>query len=239
MKFLPKLAVFGCALVATTAMAADHKDGPATTADPTADIADVYAFMDGTNVALAMTVSPFADKTTAKFSDMVLYTWHVTSYNKFGGTKSGNNDVICSFATNQTIQCWVGTKDYVTGDASATTGLTSASGKVKVFAGVRADPFYFYLGSPTTGGFKKAVADTWAAAPALITAGQVNPNGCPILPTAAQTLLKTDLGVGNTDQTKNDFASANVLAISIEIDKSLLIANPNDVISVWASTNHK
>ena len=41
--------------------------------------------------------------------------------------------------------CWLGTDEYVTGDASAITGLTSADGKLKVFAGLRADPFFFNL----------------------------------------------------------------------------------------------
>jgi len=228
MKLLPKLAAIAGALVASTALAADHKDGDAVQTDPATDINDVYAFTNAGNVVLAMTVSPFA-ATGAKFSDVAQYVFHVESYDKFGGVKSGSTDVICTFATSQAIQCWVGNKDYVTGDASAASGITSTSGKTKVFAGLRADPFYFYLT-----GFKNTRAAALAAAgtpPGLM----FNPNNCPQLNAATVTALQ-GLLITN-DQTKNDFATANVLGLTLEVDKSLLVANPDEVISVWASTN--
>jgi len=234
MKLLPKLAAVACAMVATTALAADHKDGDGVKADPASDINDVYAFTEGNNVVLAMTVSPFADKATAKFSDVTQYVFHVSSWDKFiGGTQSSSTTVMCTFAADQTIQCWVGdgttVKDYVTGKAGAEAGITSADGKVKVFAGPRADPFYFYLS-----GFNAARS---AALGAINTPGavMVNPNGCPALTgpqvTALDGLLHTDV------QANNDFAMANVLGLTLEIDKNLLIKNPDELISVWASTN--
>jgi hypothetical protein len=232
MKLLPKLAVIACAMVATTALAADHRDGDGVKADPASDINDVYAFTEGNNVVLAMTVSPFADKATAKFSDVTQYVFHVSSWDKFGGTQSSSTMVMCTFAADQTLQCWVGdattVKDYVTGKVTSDAGITSADGKVKVFAGPRADPFYFYLT-----GFNAARS----AALGAINGGMVmlNPNGCPALTgptvTALDGLLHTDV------QANNDFAMANVLGLSLEIDKNLLIKNPDEVISVWASTN--
>jgi hypothetical protein len=225
MKLLPKLAAIAAALVASTALAADHRDGDAVQTDPSTDINDVYTFTNGNNVVLAMTVSPFA-ATGAKFSDVAQYVFHVESYDKFGGAKSGSTDVICTFATDQKIQCWVGNKDYVTGDASAAAGITSTTGKTKVFAGLRADPFYFYLT-----GFKNTRSAALAAAGTLM----FNPNNCPQLNAATVTALQ-GLLITN-DQTKNDFAMANVLGLTLEVDKSLLIANPDEVISVWASTN--
>lgn len=241
MKLLPKLAAFGCALVATTALAADHKDGNGVIADPAADIADVYAFPSGNNVELIMTVSPFA-ASTSMFSDQVLYTWHVADYDKFaaaGGTVKGNTDVICSFDASQKISCWVGTKDYVTGDASATTGLAAADGKLKVFAGPRADPFFFYLT-----GFKNAVATVRTKVPSYIT-GTVgvtptfNADGCINWGLDAAGDRAAVVGqLQTTDQTKNDFAGKNVLAIVAEIDPSLL-GSSGDTFAVWASTNKK
>jgi hypothetical protein len=52
--------------------AADHADGPAATADPSADITDVFAWTsaDGKSLNLVMGTSPFAT-TASKFSNTV------------------------------------------------------------------------------------------------------------------------------------------------------------------------
>jgi hypothetical protein len=234
MKFIPKLMAAGLvATVATTAFAADHKDGSAVVTDPSTDINDVFVFPKGNNVVLAMTVSPFADA-TAKFSDAAKYVFHVDSYTAFGGTKTKSTDVICTFTTAQVASCWVGTADYVTGDASPTAGISSASGKVKVFAGPRADPFYFYLT-----GFNTARTAAIGLIPGLLGAGKVFMSGCPDLDGYMAGTSATARGLLQTnDPTKNDFATANVLAITLEIDKSLLTSAPDETIAVWASTNH-
>lgn len=244
MKLLPKLAAFGCAVVTTTALAADHKDGNAVLADPAADIADVYAFQSGNNVELMMTVLPGATKTSS-FSDQVLYSWHVTAYDKFlGGTAQGSTDVICSFDTAQVAQCWVGTKEYVKGNANDMNGLKSADGKLRVFAGPVADPFYFYLT-----GFKTAVGTVRSVVPQYITATnatiqdpthpEFNPDGCIKWNGDIAGNRATVVGqLMTTDQTKNDFLGKNVLGITVEVDPSLLGAS-GQVLAVWASTNSK
>ncbi len=232
MKLIPKLLAAGVvACVATTALAADHKDGPAVVADPAADINDVFVFPNGNNVVLAMTVSPFADKATAKFSDVTKYVFHVDSHASFAGATTKSTDVICTFTTAQVASCWVGSADYVTGDASATAGISSASNKVKVFAGPRADPFYFYLT-----GFNATRNAAIGAIPGLIAANAINGSGCPNLSAAQVTALQGLLTATTQDQ--NDLKAANVLGLTLEIDKSLLTANADEVISVWASTNH-
>lgn len=216
------------AITATPATAADHRDGSTANGvkgDSAADINDVYAFMDGTNdIVLGMTVEPFATNTTA-FSDAVQYVFHVNKHPSFGGTVAGSTNVICEFDATQNISCWIGTADYVSGDASATTGLVSDSGDVTVFAGRRADPFYFYLS-----GFNSARAAVIAAVPTLT----LNPNACPILNAATGDALRTALTTP-----PNDFATANVLAIVLKIDKSLLTDGTNEIFSVYASTHTK
>ena len=234
MKLIPKfLAVGLVASMATTAFAADHRDGSATgvKADPTTDINDLFVFPNGNNVVLAMTVSPFADKATAKFSDAAKYVFHTTSHVGFTNAATGTEDVICTFTTAQVISCWVGTKDYVTGDASAAAGITSTSGKVKVFAGVRADPFFFYLT-----GFNNARAAVLSAIPGILAGGAATlyASGCPRL--ASVTALQTALTAPN--QAANDFVTKDTLAITIEIDKSLLTTAADETISVWAATNN-
>jgi hypothetical protein len=215
------------AAIATTAGAADHRDGDTVKLDPAADINDVYAFMDGDDVVLGMTVSPFADVNT-KFSDAVQYVWHVNKAPDFDGTPGGSTNVICEFATDQTISCWIGTADFVTGDASNQNGIPSDGGMATVFAGLRADPFYFYLT-----GFNNARAAVLAAAGSLT----FNPNGCPALGLTTATALQTALTA--TMQSDNDFATANTLAIVIRADKSLFVDATNPYFSVYASTHTK
>ncbi|HEY3817271.1 MAG TPA: DUF4331 family protein [Polyangiaceae bacterium] len=218
---------------AASARSADHQDGPATTSEPPADINDVYSWMDGSNTVLAMTVYPNA-MTGAQFSNNVQYVWHTTSVSAFGAAADAGApvpvDVIATFDASQNIHLWVGTTEYVTGNASATTGLSSTDGKVKVYAGLRADPFFFNLD-----GFKQTVADVQAAAPGLMTAGAFNEAGCPTLGSTAGVLQAQLASAPDGGAPANHFAAFNGLAIVVSVDKSLLTAG-GPVVSVWAGT---
>ena len=227
---------------AAPVMSADHRDAPATSGDPASDINDVYAFMDGSNVVLAMTVFPLADA-SAKFSDKTQYVFHTSSGSAFGTTTS-NVDVICTFDTAQKISCWVGTDDYVTGDASATAGISSTSGKTKVFAGKRADPFFFNLC-----GFRDAVGLVDSVEGTLT----FDAAGCPTVGSAAtaiqaklaETGPTADPGVSSDPVTTyckstgrtgpDDFAGFNTLSIVVSVDKTLLNKG-GALMSVWGAT---
>jgi hypothetical protein len=214
------------------AESADHKDAPGAVADPASDINDVFSFVDGGKVILGMTVFPFAT-TEAKFSSSTKYVFHTTSGTAFGETKA-SKDVICTFDAAQKISCWVGTDDYVTGDASAPAGISSTSGKVKVFAGKRADPFYFNLQ-----GFKDTVKTVETAAPSLMSDG----SGCPAVDATTSTALVNMLQettstdpMASTKTTADDFGAANTLAIVLSLDASL-VTSGGKILSVWGSTN--
>src|SRR5262249_47839767 len=111
------------ALLAARGRAADHGDSPTLLRNPMADITDLYAWMTGTNLNLVMDVSPLDDG-TRRFGPSVLYVFHVTSKSGLGVGNAGGTEtkVICRFASNTSVQCWVTnadrtiTKDYVTGD---------------------------------------------------------------------------------------------------------------------------
>ncbi|HEY1696230.1 MAG TPA: DUF4331 family protein [Polyangiaceae bacterium] len=211
---------------AASALSADHQDGPATTSEPPADINDVYTWMDGANVVLAMTVYPAAP-TGAQFSDNVQYVFHTASGGTGLGATAAPVDVIATFDATQKIKLWVGTNEYVTGDASPTSGLTSADGKVKVFAGLRADPFFFNLD-----GFKQTALDVQAAAGSL----SFNEAGCPTLDKGTSTTLVTQLATAADGGAPVDhFATFNGLAIVISVDKTLLTTN-GAYMSVWGGT---
>ncbi len=244
-------------LLATPSHAADHLDSLSLAANPMADINDVYTWMtpDALKLNLAMTVSP-GDNGLRTFGDSVQYVWHVISKASTdaadptqvvarNAATDVETSVICTFVSNTKASCWVvsGTtvKGFVTGDPSATAGMTSGDGKVKVFAGRRSDPFFFNLQ-----GFRNAIAGVKMAA---ATPGfAVTPDGCPktLMDTDAaglRTLLSTQqtgAGVPACSPTTLDcFASFNVMAIVVQVDKTLVNATGNNFLSVWASTHAK
>ena len=226
----------GMAVFAPEARSADHRDSDVTTADPAADINDVYTFMDGTNLVMAMTVFPFATAAgvdggaAPAFSNAVQYVFHTAS-GAFDLAKDPV-DVICTFKSATSVQCWVGTADYVTGDPSvAATPLKSASGKVKVFAGLRGDPFHFNLQ-----GFKDTEATVESVAGTLT----FNAEKCPALNAVTSALLLKTLS--ETTSTTNlaktaadDFAGADTLALVVSIDSSL-VTKGGALVSVWGAT---
>jgi hypothetical protein len=211
-------------------MAADHGDGPRATADPASDITDTFAWMssDASRVNLVMDVFPSATA-SSKFSDSVQYVLHVGSKGAFTDAASTEHktDVICTFDSTQKISCWAGASTYVKGDASNTSGLTSADGKLKVFAGVRNDPFFFNLD-----GFKATATAVSAAASSLT----FDPAGCPALNSSTSTTLVTQLMTAPGGGAAVDhFVTKNVLSIVVSLDKSL-VTQGGSLVSVWAAT---
>jgi hypothetical protein len=254
----------GALLIGKTGNAADHLDAPnlftGASANPMADIGDVYAWMtsDTSKINLAMTVSP-ADDGTRSFSPAVQYVFHVSEYagttNMAAyGTPPTEHRVICTFASNTSIQCWVATGstlvDYIKGDPSATGGITSADGKMKVFAGRRSDPFFFNLG-----GFKTAVHDvelacgggtTPGACPGVLAPPVSDAAGCPPVDATTANTLRTDLTAQAaasaitapcSGSDKDCFKNFNVMAIVVQIDKSLVLDSTHHLVSVWGSTH--
>ena len=225
-------AVLGClgVMIAAPRLArsADHLDAPATKLDHTADINDVFAFMDGDKAVFAMTVFPAAD-TSSKFSDAVAYVLHTESAATFGAT-TNPVDIICTFDTAQKISCWAG-DEYVTGDASAAAGIASTSGKLKVFAGLRKDPFFFNLD-----GFKDTVQTVKTAndAGALVFDSQ----GCPDTAGAVSTLLEDKLQHTDGGAPVDFFKDLKTLAIVVEVDKAI-VTKGGALVTVWGSTNKK
>lgn len=227
------LALLAVSSFAPAIDAADHRDGPQAKSDPTADVNDLFAWMstDASKVYLAMTVFPAAT-TMSKFSNVVQYVFNTYSTAKYGMPSTSTVKILCSFDVAQQISCWVGTPgaapvEYVTGDASATAGITSSSGKFKVFAGLRNDPFFFNLN-----GFLHAAQTVHGAAGALM----FDLAGCPNLDVATAGLLVSQL-THDTDGTSpplDNFSKLNGLAIVVSIDKTLLTAG-GPVLGVYAS----
>ncbi|HEY3593709.1 MAG TPA: DUF4331 family protein [Polyangiaceae bacterium] len=234
--WLTLTATIGVAGFTSTAIAADHADGPAASMDPAADITDVYSWVsaDGAKTYLVMDVFPFAVASadaaaSAKFSNAVQYVFHTVSQAAYGAATSTALNVICTFDAAQTISCWAGS-EYLHGNASAVAGLSSASAKMRVFAGLRDDPFFFNLA-----GFAAAEATVIGAKSGLT----FDAAGCPILdgPTSALLVRELSTNPATDGGPAQDFVGgANVLSIVIELDTTVLTAG-GPIMSVWASTN--
>lgn len=202
--------------------AADHGDSPRAVSEPAADIADLYAWMDETapeKLNLIMTLTG-----AGAFSDAVDYVFHVNSDDDgpLGPNPQVETPISCSFDASGAVTC-EGGGSSVSGDASDEDGITSGDGNLRVFAGLRDDPFFFNLT-----GFNATVNAVIAAAPAL----SFDDDGCPLLDDATAAQLRT---VISTAPNGDDFGGSNVLALVVQVDRSLVNGN-GDILGVWAST---
>ena len=117
----------------------------------------------------------------------------------------------------------------------------SASGKFRVFAGQRSDPFFFNLG-----GFSSAVATAegacGGACPGTLPKDAA---GCLLIPgtTAAglRTLVASPAAANNPAMcpagVTDCFATLNVMAIVIQVDKTEVVNGMDKLVSVWGSTH--
>lgn len=223
------------------ARAADHIDGSQVMSpDVSADITDTFAWMndDASKVNLIMNVNHNAT-TASRFNSAVQYVFHVGAHAAFAPFATGTDKVVlCTFAPNGRGQCWlggttggafdahVGEIDSVTGDEA---GVANDAGSMRVFAGLRNDPFFFNLV-----GFS-AVAATVAGLGAGGTTG--NPFGCPLLDAGTSAALAAQLAHGEKGADPTDtFAGLNVLSIVVQLDKALISDAANPILSVWGST---
>ncbi len=205
--------------------AADHGDSPRAAADPAADLADLYAWMDATDgekLNLIMTLA-----SNGAFSDAVDYVFHVNSDDDgpLGPNPQVETAITCSFDGDGMVTC-EGGGSSVSGDASDEQGITSDDGYLRVFAGLRDDPFFFNLA-----GLNATVEAVIAAAtgePPLA----FDDDGCPLLDDATAAQLRM---VISTAPNGDDFGGLNVLALVVQVDRSLVNGN-GDILGVWAST---
>ena len=236
---MKKTYVLGIAVLAVSipALAADHVDSPAAIAEPTADITDVYAWMteDAEMLNVILNVAPFAGD-AAEFSTATQYAVHIGSSMAYG-EESTAHMLVCQFYTEHAIECWLG-ETYVAGDPRDPEGITSEDGSLRVFAGLRDDPFFFELS-----GFRATVEAVVSAVPTLVENDLIDENGCPMLDPETGAALRAQLmsgaaaaGEGGAPGASDSFAGQNVLSMVFQIDKEI-VNSGGDLLSVWASTH--
>src|SRR5262249_34129305 len=164
-----------------------------------------------------------------KFSDSVQYVFHTTSARSFGAAPSSGLDIVCTFNRAQRIHCRGGRLNVV-GDASDVNGITSPDDQLRVFAGLRDDPFFFKLAglrAPARSVSEAATSLTFDAA------------GCPALDASTSSTLVAQLQTApDGSPAVDNFARFNVLSIALSVDKSMLTLG-GPILAVWASTNRQ
>jgi hypothetical protein len=157
----------------------------------------------------------------------VQYWIHTTSGPAFADKKVPL-DIVCTFdaAATQTISCWA-PGEYVTGNASNEAGIASESGRLKVFAGLRNDPFFF-----NAAGFKTVAEFVAKNGGSLM----FDPAGCPgVDPQTSTTIVKTFQENGAGMPGTDSFAGKNVLSIVLSLDKKFMTEG-GPIVSVWGAT---
>jgi hypothetical protein len=132
--------VIGCVLCLVgiaAALGSDHLDSPTVMTNPRADIGDLYAWTssDARRLNLVMTI------VGGSLSENIEYAFHVDSGRTLGATKI-ETSIVCRPASARTLDCRVGEHDRAHGDAGNAEGLVSRTGRMRVFAGPRDDPFF-------------------------------------------------------------------------------------------------
>jgi hypothetical protein len=208
----------------TFAHGSDHLDTPTVIADPAADIGDLYAWSstDGKRLNLVMTI------VGGTFSDRLRYTFNVDSGRELGETRV-TTSISCEFDAANIIDCQAGA-ERAKGDASRTAGITSRQQHVRVFAGLRDDPFF-----NNVRGTRAALN---VAGAALESGAPRDAAGCPRFdaPTTARILDEWRQTEGHA--ATNLLAGWKTGALVVAIDlKTVNRGGP--LLGVWATTSRR
>lgn len=205
----------------TAARASDHLDTPSVIADPRTDIGDIYAWMspDRRRLNLAMTIVAHS------FSDQHQYRFHIDSGAKFGQT-AATTSISCAIKAGVT-HCDAGQADSALGDASHPEGLWGRKGKIRVFAGLRDDPFF-----NNVRGTREAYN---LAADALKAGAAMDAAGCPRFgPDTARAILAR-WGRTEGGPAKNLLAGWTPASLVVSVDLGV-VNRGGPVLAVWAET---
>ena len=202
------LAGFASAALALPAFSADHKEAPLISEDPSADIADIYAFVspeDASKTVLVMTVNPFSAPTEGvnfNFSPNVLYSFRIDTNGDGKEERTVHTLFSDRLSGGQTYTVFLPDESVLLGDVTEATeeptpnaAVIASNGGVRAFAGPRDDPFFFDFV-----GFSRVLAGTG--------------------------------GFSGADS----FGGFNVSALVIELPTSMIGGGPDGILGVWGTT---
>lgn len=202
--------------------ASNHLDTPLVTANPQANIGDIYAWtaQDGRHVNLVM------DIVGRSFSDKIRYVFYIDSGPRFGKT-TATTTIVCRFPDVNVTDCRLGSVDHARGDAGVLTGLEGRKHRFRVFAGLRDDPFFNNV-TGTRAAYQVAYA-------ALKSGAMADRAGCPRFDDAtAQSILyqwrHTDGGPA-----QNFLAHWTTSALVLSVDISA-VERGGKTLAIWGAT---
>jgi Domain of unknown function (DUF4331) len=218
------VAVFVAALTRTyPCFASDHLDTPTVIANPSADIADVYAWMapKGRQLNLVMTIVGHS------FSDKIHYIFHIDSGRSFGKT-TATTSIMCHFPSGNVADCRVGDADSAHGDASKPEGLQGTRRRFRVFAGLRDDPFFNNV-KGTRAAYKRVAA-------ALASGAPLDGAGCPTLDPSVVHAIHEEWRHTDGGPATNFLAGWTPASIVISVDLDA-VSQGGPMLAVWGSTS--
>ncbi|MBV8171016.1 MAG: DUF4331 family protein [Candidatus Eremiobacteraeota bacterium] len=233
----------------------DHQDSPTVVNRPAADITDVFVYQapdNSSNVVLQMDVWPLithAQLGMTALDPAVMYQF------KIDNTGDGVEDLVIQLQPNtsgvaQTVNVYGPAKPNLTGTNStfiAQTGsvpfnqssgsVTPFSNGMKVFVGPTKDPFFFDLLQ-----FFNIIPDRYYGCHGFPNAFNVPCGGATAssfngFTAGFNTLHGTSCIVATPSSDALSSHQFNVLAIVVEVPKSLLMNPTHPVIGVWATTS--
>jgi hypothetical protein len=218
-----RLALAAALLAAAAATpASDHLDSPKVSADPRVDIGDIYAWTsaDGRRLNLVMTIVGHV------FDKDAEYAFHVDSGPRFPDT-TARTDIVCRFASLTQADCLIGRDETIQGDPHTTAGLPSASGRSRLFVGVRDDPFFNNVRG-SRAAFDLAAAELKQGVPR-------DAAGCPAYAPAQTAAILDQWRHTDGGPARNFLAGWTPAAIVLSVDLGL-VNRGGPVLAVWADT---
>ncbi len=193
------------AMMAAAAQASDHLDTPTVIANPQADIGDLYAWMapDGQHLNLVM------DIVGHSFSDRLDYVFHVDSGPRYG-----------AISASLTITCRMPAPDR-------TDCHTDGGGNLRVFAGMRDDPFFNNV---------RGTRAAYQVVQAALQAGaRRDASGCPLLDAATATAMNDQWRHTDGGPATNLLAGWPTSALVVSVDLTAA-AKGGKMLAVWSAT---
>jgi hypothetical protein len=205
-----------------SARASDHLDTPSVIADPRSDIGDLFAWTspDGRRLNLVMTIVGHT------FSDRLAYVFHVDSGKVFGAT-TATTEIVCRFPTANTVDCRAGDADQARGDASREAGLEGRNRRLRVFAGLRDDPFFNNV--------RGTRAAYTFAAEALRNGAAKDAAGCPSFGAAGSHAILDLWRHTDGGPPKNFLVGWTPASIVVSVDLGV-VAKGGPLLAVWSTT---
>lgn len=202
--------------------ASNHLDTSVVTANPQANIGDIYAWMDpdGRHLNLVM------DIVGRSFSDKLRYVFYIDSGPRFGKT-TVTTKIACRFPDVDVTDCRVMGIDRARGDAGKPAGLEGTNHRFRVFAGLRDDPFFNNV--------KGTLAAYKVVFDAIKSGVTADPAQCPRLdpPTARSVLYQWRHTDGGPASNFLAHWTASALVISIDIEA---VDRGGRMLAIWAGT---